>query len=55
MNAYRVLARNPERKRPPGRPRRRYEDIIKKDIRKIDGVVWTGFIWLEMGTSDGHL
>jgi len=29
---YRVLLRKPEEKRPPGRPRRRWEDNIKIDL-----------------------
>ena len=34
-NAYRVLMRKPEGKRPLGRPRRRREDNIKMDLRKV--------------------
>ncbi|KAJ4431722.1 hypothetical protein ANN_20324 [Periplaneta americana] len=34
-NAYRVLVGRPERKRPLGRPRRRWEDNIKMDLRKV--------------------
>ena len=34
-NAYRVLLRKPEGKRPLGRPRRRREDNIKMALRKI--------------------
>jgi hypothetical protein len=39
---YRVLVGRPEGKRPPGRPRRRWEDNIKMDIREIgiDGANW---------------
>jgi hypothetical protein len=39
---YRVLVGRPEGKRPLGRPRRRWEDNIKMDLRKIeiDGVNW---------------
>ena len=33
-NAYRVLVERPEVKRPLGRPRRRWEDNIKMDLRK---------------------
>ena len=33
-NAYRVLVGKPERKRPLGRPRRRWEDNIKMDLRE---------------------
>jgi hypothetical protein len=44
--AYRVLVGRPEGKRPLGRPRRRWEDNIKMDIRdiRIDG-----FGWLKQG------
>jgi hypothetical protein len=39
---YRVLVWRPEGKRPLGRPRRRWEDDIKLDLREIgiDGVNW---------------
>jgi hypothetical protein len=39
---YRVLVGMPEGKRPLGRPRRRWEDKIKKDLReiRIDGANW---------------
>jgi hypothetical protein len=32
-DSYRVLVENPEGKRPPGRPRRRWEDNTKIDLR----------------------
>jgi hypothetical protein len=32
---YEVLVGKPEGKRPPGRPRRRWEDGIRMDLRKI--------------------
>jgi hypothetical protein len=39
---YRVLVERPEGKRPLGRPRRRWEDNIKMDLREIgiDGANW---------------
>jgi hypothetical protein len=39
---YRVLVGKPEGKRPLGRPRRRWEDRIKMDLREIGsgGVEW---------------
>jgi len=39
---YRVLVVRPEGKRPLGRPRRRWEDNIKLDLREvgIDVVKW---------------
>jgi hypothetical protein len=41
-DAYRVLVGRPEGKRPLGRPRRRWEDSIKMDLREIgiDGANW---------------
>jgi hypothetical protein len=53
-NAYRILVGKPEGKRPPGTRRRRWEDNIKMDLT-YDGVVWTGLIWLRIGTSGGLL
>jgi hypothetical protein len=35
-NVYRVLVGKPEGRRPLGRPRRRWEDGIKMDLREID-------------------
>jgi hypothetical protein len=35
VNVYRILAGKPERKRPLGRPRRRWVDNIKMDLREI--------------------
>jgi hypothetical protein len=39
---YRVLVERPECKRPLGRPRRKWEDNIKMDLREIgiDGDNW---------------
>jgi hypothetical protein len=56
-NAYRILVGKPEGKRPPGRPRRRWLDNIKMDIKEIgwDGMVWTGSNWLRIETSGGLL
>jgi hypothetical protein len=34
-NEYRILAGKPEEKRPLGRPRRRWADNIKMDVREI--------------------
>jgi hypothetical protein len=42
-----------EGKRPLGRPRRRWEDRIKMDLREIGWGVWSGFSWLRIGTGDG--
>jgi hypothetical protein len=54
-NVYRVLVRNPEGRKPFGRPRRRREDGIKMDHREI-GLGrgrWSGFSWLRIGTVGG--
>jgi hypothetical protein len=53
-NAYRILVGKPEGKRPLGRPRRRWVDNIKMYLRLV-GMVWTGSIWLRIGTSGGLL
>jgi hypothetical protein len=34
--AYRILVGRPEGRRPLGRPRRRWEDNIKMDIREVE-------------------
>jgi hypothetical protein len=49
---YKVLVGKPEGKRPRGRPRRRWEDGIRMDLRETGrGVVWIGFDCLRTGTS----
>jgi hypothetical protein len=42
MELYKVLVGEPEGKRPLGRPRRRWEDGIRMDLREIGlgGVDW---------------
>jgi hypothetical protein len=45
---------NLEGKRPLGRPRHRWEDNVKMDVREIRcGEVWTEFNWLRIKTSGG--
>jgi len=41
---YRVLVGKPEGKRPMGRPRHRWEDNIKMDLREVGG----GGDWMEL-------
>jgi hypothetical protein len=53
-NAYRILREMTEGKSHVGRPIGRWKDNIKMDLR-YDGVVWTGLIWLRIGTSGGLL
>jgi hypothetical protein len=57
IDAYRILMGKPEGKRPLGRPRRRWVDNIKMDLREIewDGLDWIGLTWLRIGTSRGLL
>jgi hypothetical protein len=52
---YRVLVGRPEGKRPVGKPRRRWEDNIKMDLREIRIDVRTGFGWFRIGSSGGLL
>jgi hypothetical protein len=44
--AYRILVRRPNGKRPLGRPRRRWVDNIKMDLREIG---WDGVYWIDVG------
>jgi hypothetical protein len=44
-NAYRILVGNPEGKRPLGRPRCRWVDNIKMDLREIG---WDGMDWIDL-------
>jgi hypothetical protein len=44
-NAYKILIREPEGKRPLGRPRGRWEDNIRKDLREIR---WESVDWIHM-------
>jgi hypothetical protein len=51
---YKVLVGKPEGKRPLRRPRHRWEDGIRMDLRKIGwlgGGAWIGFNWLRLGTG----
>jgi hypothetical protein len=52
---YKVLVGKPDGKRPLGRPRRRWEDNIKTNLREVGRGVWTGLIWLSIGTGDWAL
>jgi hypothetical protein len=40
--AYRMLVGNPEGRRPLERPRRKWDNNIKKDLRVVEWVAWTG-------------
>jgi hypothetical protein len=43
--AFRILVGKPEGKRPLGRPRRKWEDNIKMDLREIG---WGGMDWIDL-------
>jgi hypothetical protein len=47
-NAYGTLVGNPEGKRPLGRPRRRWVDNIKIDLREIE---WDGIDWIDLAQN----
>ena len=49
---HKVLVGKPEGKRPLGRPRRRWEDNIKMDLKEVGR---TGWGWLRIGTGGGRL
>jgi hypothetical protein len=42
---YRILVRRPEGRRPLGRPRHRWEDNIKTDLREVG---WECMNWIEL-------
>jgi hypothetical protein len=44
-NAYRILVEKPEIMRTLGRPRRRWVDNIKLDLREIG---WGGVDWIDL-------
>jgi hypothetical protein len=44
-NAYRILVGNQEGKRSLGRPRRRWADNIKMDLRELG---WDGIDWIDL-------
>jgi len=54
-DACMVLVGRPVRKRPPGRPRHRWEKILEWIFRKWDGEAWTGLMCLRIGTGLGLL
>jgi hypothetical protein len=48
-NAYRILAGKPQGKRPLGRPRHRWVDNIKMDLRVIG---WGGMDWIDLAQTN---
>jgi hypothetical protein len=53
--AHRILVGTPEGRRTVGRPRRRWKDNIKMDLREVGWGTWTGSIWLRIGKGGGLL
>ena len=51
----RVLVETSEAKDTTWKPMRRSEDNIKMDLRKWNVRIWTGSMWLGIGTGGGHL
>jgi hypothetical protein len=45
VNAYRILVGKAEGKRPPGRPKHKWVDNIKMDLRETE---WDGRDWIEL-------
>jgi hypothetical protein len=54
-NIYKILVGKLERKRPPGRPRCKWEDGLEWILGKFGGKVWRACIWPRTGTSAGLL
>jgi hypothetical protein len=54
-NVYRVLVEKSEGKGSLERPRHRWEDGVKMDLREIGWGVLSGFTWLRIGTVGGLL
>jgi hypothetical protein len=50
-NVYRVLIGKPESKKPLGRPRRRWEDGIKVDLKEIG---WGSVEWIQLVQDRGQ-
>jgi hypothetical protein len=49
-NSY-ILVGKPEGKRPLGRPRHRWEDNIKMDLRELG---WEGVNWIHLAQDKDH-
>jgi hypothetical protein len=48
---HKVLVGKPERKRPLGRPRHRWEDGIRMDLREI---FWGSVEWIQLAQNRGR-
>jgi hypothetical protein len=50
--AYRILGGRPGGRRPLRRPRRRWEDNVKMDLREVG---WEGMGWIELAQDRDRL
>jgi hypothetical protein len=50
-NTCRFLVGKPEGRRPLGRPRCRLGIILGWILERWNGVMWTGLVWLRIGTG----
>jgi hypothetical protein len=50
-NAYHIMVGKPEGKKPFGRPKRRWEEHIRMDLREIG---WEGVDWMHMAQDRGQ-
>jgi hypothetical protein len=50
-NVYRLFVGKLEGRRPLGRPRRRWLDNVRMDLGEVGSVMWTGLVWLRIGTG----
>jgi hypothetical protein len=53
-NTYRIFVGKPEGKGPLRKPRRRWVDNIKMDLRELgwDGMGWDGVDWMDMALGN---
>jgi hypothetical protein len=51
LNAFRILVGKPEGKRPLERPRSRWVDNIKMDLKEIG---WDGRDWIDLAQERDH-
>jgi hypothetical protein len=50
-NSYRILVGKPEGRSPLGRPRRRWDDDLKRDVREIG---WGDMDWIDLAQDRGQ-
>jgi hypothetical protein len=48
---YRLLVGKQGGRRPLGKPRRRWVDDIRTDLSELRWAMWTGLVWLRIGTG----